>query len=96
MSDDAHDRDLILRLGREELVIRRRYETASIVNDILIALWFIVGSIMYFFAAWETAGTWCFLVGSIELLVRPLIRLSRHIHLKRFRTQYAAEAPHDF
>lgn len=84
-----------MRIGHEELVIRRRYEAASIVNDILIALWFIAGSIMFFSEALTTAGTWCFLAGSIELLIRPIIRLSRQLHLRRLGTQ-RHEAAHDF
>lgn len=78
---------LVLHLGREELLIRRRYEVASISNDILIALWFLAGSVMFFSKAWMTTGTWCFLVGSIELLIRPAIRLSRHVHVRRMRSR---------
>lgn len=77
------DHELMLRVGRAELLLRKRYELASIVNDILIALWFLIGSIMFFSARWETAGTWCFVFGSVELLVRPVIRLTRHVHLHR-------------
>ncbi|MDF4249320.1 YrhK family protein [Streptomyces sp. WMMB303] len=80
---EAASRPLTVQIGHEELVIRRRYATASIVNDILIALWFIVGSVMFFSEAWTEPGTWCFLLGSVELLVRPVIRLGRHIHLRR-------------
>jgi hypothetical protein len=63
--------------GHQELVIRRRYEALSIGNDALIALWFLVGSILFFWEDTATAATWCFLLGSIEFLVRPAIRLSR-------------------
>ncbi|MDQ0792816.1 YrhK family protein [Streptomyces sp. B1I3] len=74
-------------MGSEEPVVRRRYEAASIANDVLIALWFIVGSIMFFSDQWTTAGTWCFLIGSVELLVRPAIRLTRHVHLRNVRSR---------
>ncbi|GAA1754930.1 MULTISPECIES: YrhK family protein [Streptomonospora] len=77
--------DLVLRVGAEELVVRHRYEAASIVNDILIAVWFTAGSVMFFFPAWQVAGTWCFVAGSVELLVRPLIRLARLVHVRRMR-----------
>lgn len=53
---------LVIHVGREELVIKRRYEVASIANDALIALWFVTGSIMFFSERWTTAGTWCFLM----------------------------------
>lgn len=84
MSDSTGEpAPLTVRIGREELVVRQRYEVLSIINDILIALWFIVGSVLFFFEDWVVPGTWCFLFGSVELLVRPVIRLSRQLHLRR-------------
>lgn len=85
MSEPRPQRPLTVRIGHDELVIRRRYEVASIANDILIALWFIAGSIMFFSPTWTTLGTWCFLLGSVELLVRPVIRLGRLAHIQRVR-----------
>lgn len=84
-SGSTHTGSLTLHIGQEELVVGRRYEAASILNDILIALWFIVGSVMFFSESWTTTGTWCFLLGSVELLIRPVIRLSRQVHLRRIR-----------
>ncbi|QPZ38797.1 YrhK family protein [Paramicrobacterium chengjingii] len=75
---------LVIHLGPEELVIRKRYETLSIVNDILIGLWFIVGSFLFFSEATSYAATWLFVIGSVEMLIRPLIRFARHVHLRRF------------
>ncbi|MGW7337251.1 YrhK family protein [Streptomyces sp. NPDC054808] len=87
MKDTARSTSLVIHLGREELVIGRRYEAASIANDVLIALWFIAGSVMFFSEQWTTTGIWCFLIGSIELLIRPAIRLTRHLHLQRVHSQ---------
>ena len=87
---------LTFHIGHEELVIRKRYEVVSIVNDILVALWFIVGSALFFSEDTTTLGTWFFLVGSIELLIRPLIRLSRRVHLARMYPDTPTEAGHDF
>ncbi|GAB3037203.1 YrhK family protein [Oleiagrimonas citrea] len=82
--DREEPRDLVVRIGRDELVIRRRYEVISIANDILIGLWFLVGTILFFDDATVYYGTWLFLIGSIEMLIRPTIRLLRHLHLQRF------------
>lgn len=80
---EAERPPLVFAIGREELIIRRRYEVASIVNDILIALWFLIGSILFFSEDTTYAGTWFFVVGSVELLIRPGIRLARRVHLQR-------------
>jgi len=37
---------------------------------------------MFRSTAWVTFGTRRFIVGSAQLLFRPMIRLARHIHLK--------------
>ncbi|HEY6739645.1 MAG TPA: YrhK family protein [Actinopolymorphaceae bacterium] len=80
----SKDSDAVdLRIGHEEIVLRHRYEVLSITNDILIALWFMIGSICFFRASTQTAGTWMFLVGSIQLLIRPVIRLVRLVHIRR-------------
>lgn len=83
MSDSPSDYPLTLRVGPEELIIRRRYETLSIANDFLIAIWFLVGSVMFLSPEWTETGTWLFILGSFQFLIRPTIRLIGHIHLKR-------------
>lgn len=87
---------LVLHIGHDELIVRRRYEVASIINDILIACWFAVGSVFFFFAELVTAGTWLFLVGSVQLLIRPVIRLHRRVTLRRIATGPGAESARDF
>ncbi|WP_110685459.1 YrhK family protein [Salinicola aestuarinus] len=87
-----------LHFGHDELVIRQRYETLSIVNDVLIGIWFVVGSFLFFFESLTYYGTWLFLIGSLEMLIRPVIRLTRRLHLTRRRggSGSAVETSHDF
>lgn len=85
-----------VRAGHRELVIRGRYETLSIVNDILIGLIFLVGSILFFQDATVYAGTWLFVLGSALMLVRPSIRITRRVHLQRIAPESAPEDSHDF
>ncbi|MBL7251985.1 YrhK family protein [Alloalcanivorax sp. C16-2] len=77
------DDPLTLHLGREELIIRRRYETLSIVNDFLIAIWFLLGSVFFLYPSLEKPAAWLFIVGSFQFLIRPTLRLISHIHLQR-------------
>jgi hypothetical protein len=77
--------DLVIHIGREELTVRRRYEALSIANDVLIGLLFLVGSVMFFSDSTMLVGTWLFVTGSVLMLVRPTIRLTRRLHLTRMR-----------
>jgi hypothetical protein len=79
------DRDITIHIGHDELVIRRRYETASIANDVLTGLLFVVGSVMFFYDATMTAGIWLFVIGSVLMVIRPVIRLTRRVHLTSLR-----------
>ena len=83
MSNSESEDQLTLRIGQERLVIQRRYEVISIANDFVIALWFLVGSILFLFPQFEYAAIWLFILGSFQFLIRPSIRLVRHIHLRK-------------
>lgn len=69
-----------------ELIIRNRYKFYYNINDVLIAVWFIIGSVLFFWQETETIAIWFFLLGSIELLVRPLMRIFSEIHLKNIQS----------
>ncbi|GHB16388.1 YrhK family protein [Salinicola rhizosphaerae] len=89
---------ITLHFGHDELIVRQRYEVLSIVNDILIGVWFVIGSVFFFYESLAYAGTWLFVIGSVEMLIRPVIRLTRKIHLQRMSggRRAPAEAEHDF
>lgn len=87
--------DIEFRIGHDEVVLRQRYEVASIVNDLLVAVWFVIGSVLFFSDSTATAATWLFLIGSVQLMVRPMIRLSRKIHIQRLSGS-SDEADDDF
>ena len=71
-------------LGREELIVHRRHELASTVNDLMLGLWFTIGSVCFFFQGGvKEAGIWLFVIGSLQLTLKPVIRLARRMHLKR-------------
>lgn len=80
---NADTRDLTLHFNHDMLVVHRRYEVISIINDVLIGLWFLAGSICFFYSSLMMIGTWLFVIGSAQMLIRPVIRLSRHFHLQR-------------
>lgn len=60
-----------------------RYELYYTLVDFSAAFAFIIGSVMFFFEAWQTPGTWLFLIGSILFAMKPTIRLVRELKLYR-------------
>lgn len=77
------DNPLTLTVGNKQLLIRRRYEALSIFNDFLVAIWFLLGSILFLYPTKEKLAIALFIVGSAQFLARPSIRLAAHIHLRR-------------
>lgn len=58
-----------------------RYEKLYTLNDFLAALYFLVGSILFFRASLATPATWCFTLGSVHFMLRPTIKVFREFHL---------------
>jgi hypothetical protein len=84
MSDKySIDNPLTLTVGNEQLIIRRRYEVISIINDFFIALWFLSGSVVFLYPSLEKVAIWFFIIGSAQFLIRPTIRLLAHLHIQR-------------
>lgn len=84
MSDQhSIDNPLTLVIGHDQLVIRRRYEVISIINDFFIAIWFLLGSVLFLYPSLEKIAIWLFIIGSVQFLIRPTIRLFAHIHVQR-------------
>jgi hypothetical protein len=85
-----------LTLGDREIVLRQRYEILSIANEILIALAFTIGSVAFYWESLFNLGVTLFVVGSIMLGVRPAIRLSRRVMLRRVTQGMPHEIARDF
>ncbi|MFC0522899.1 YrhK family protein [Pontibacillus salicampi] len=77
-----------IKIGNHDLFFKKTYEILYTLNDVLIGIWFLVGSICFYFT--EPIKTWgvsLFVLGSVQLLIRPTIRLIHRTHLKRLYKQ---------
>lgn len=59
------------------------YEIAHTCVDFTAAICFLIGSILFFWKAYETAAIWLFVIGSVFFCMKPTLRLAREIHLWR-------------
>jgi len=78
--DDDNPR-IHISLGRRTVVLNHRYEALSILNDIFIGIFFTAGSVLFFFTDLENWAITLFLLGSIDFLLRPVIRLARRMNV---------------
>ncbi|RNE64035.1 YrhK family protein [Cryobacterium tepidiphilum] len=77
------DSKLTIDTGHHVLVVKNRYLLLARINDILTGLWFVAGSFLFLSDSTKLLGTIFFIIGSIELLIRPVIQIVRDVHLKR-------------
>lgn len=76
-------REAEIDIGADHIIIERRYRALGTLNDLLIAVWFLIGSIFFFYDSLMTDGTWLFVAGSLQLLLRPVITLVELIHVRK-------------
>jgi hypothetical protein len=95
--DAGHEgQSVTITLGNQEIVLRQRYELLSIVNDIGIFLFFTVGSIAFYWHELFNVGVTLFVIGSVQLGIRPMIRLFRRVQLRSLTKGMPHEVARDF
>ncbi len=81
--DRKNSRNLNLYLGKEHIIIQRRYDALSALNDLFIAIWFLVGSFFFLSNSLVENGTWLFILGSAQLFIKPTLKLISLVHVQR-------------
>ncbi|WP_417696558.1 YrhK family protein [Psychromonas sp.] len=79
--DNKNDFDLDI--GQRHIAIQRRYEALGAFNDLFIAIWFLIGSVFFLNDALIESGTWLFIVGSAQLIIKPVIKLLSLVHVNK-------------
>ncbi|ENH95992.1 hypothetical protein J416_13184 [Gracilibacillus halophilus YIM-C55.5] len=65
------------------------YNILYTLNDFTIAVWFLIGSIFFYFESLKTWGVTLFVIGSFQFLIKPTIRLIHEVNArKHYGTEY--------
>ena len=84
--------DIYSNRTRKKDRITRVYSYLGIGNDIMVGLEFLIGSFEFLPHGNEVLGVYLFIAGSSQLLIRPIIEISRRIHIYRInRTKIELE-----
>ncbi|WP_121632780.1 YrhK family protein [Tropicibacter alexandrii] len=57
------------------------FEIAYTVVDFAAAISFLIGSVLFFWKAYETPAIWLFVIGSVLFATKPTLRLIREVRL---------------
>ena len=62
-----------------EVYFKRKYTFFQLVGDVLVGIFFVTGSILNFFPSTELFGRIAYLLGSLSLTIRPLLKIIRNM-----------------
>lgn len=60
--------------------IEKKYRVFGLINDFMIGLEFLIGSIEFLPGHLNTVGVYLFILGSFQILLIPTIRIARDMH----------------
>ncbi|SDK15936.1 YrhK family protein [Sediminibacillus albus] len=72
-----------IQMGKFQLFFNKKYRFISLANDLSLGLWFLIGSILFLFKHTQTIGTIFFILGSAQLLGRPVLKIIHAFYLKK-------------
>ncbi|WP_417506740.1 YrhK family protein [Marinomonas gallaica] len=87
LNTKQQENSLEVEIGSDHIVVQRRYDVAGAINDLLIAIWFLIGSFFFLSESLTYSGTWLFIVGSAQLMVKPVIKLVGFVHVGQIHPQ---------
>ncbi|MCE5033377.1 hypothetical protein BUY39_02590 [Staphylococcus cohnii] len=80
-SNNQHEVDLQMR--HVTIKISAIYKLFYQLNDLLLGIIFLIGSFFFFNESTTFYGTILFVIGSIQMLIRPIISIIHDIHINK-------------
>lgn len=89
-NSDSKDRENYInnKMEKHNRFYKGIYDILYTINDFTIAIWFLIGSILFYFESLKNWGVTLFVIASIQFLIKPTIRL---VHEVQARKHYAEE-----
>lgn len=72
-----------IQMGKHDVFFKKGYNILYTINELLLGIWFLIGSIFFYFEPMKTWGVTLFVLGSVQMLIRPTIRLAHRFHLRK-------------
>ena len=82
-------------IGGFGIFFNKRYQLLAIINDLTLGIWFTIGSVLFLFSQTQTAGTILFILGRMQLLGRPILKLLHAFFVRKESAAQLKEYPSD-
>lgn len=80
-SDDQGNVEV--QVGKHIIFFNKNYRYIFIINELLLGIEFVVGSVFFFYESLKTAGIIIFIVGSAQMFLRPVLKIFHAVSLKK-------------
>ena len=84
-------KDYEVKIGKHIIFFNKNYQYIFIINELLLGIEFVVGSVFFFYESLKTAGIILFIIGSTQLFIRPLLKIAHAVSLKLSSHQPSSE-----
>lgn len=75
------DEDVVVKVGKLRIYFQNYYTIISLVNDVLLGGLFLIGSIATLLNAAGWIRQWSYLIGSLFMLMRPILKILRNVFI---------------
>ncbi|EWG11242.1 YrhK family protein [Cytobacillus firmus] len=75
--------DVQIEIGSYKMVIEKRYQAVSFVNDMLLGVLYLIGSILFLIDVSQMVSISFFLAGSIMMIIRAGLNLLKDLHINK-------------
>ncbi|KAF0820005.1 MULTISPECIES: YrhK family protein [unclassified Cytobacillus] len=75
--------DVHIEIGGYKMVIEKRYQVVSFINDLLLGVLYLTGSILFLTDVSQTVSISFFLAGSIMMIIRAGLNILKDLHIKK-------------
>lgn len=79
--DTGKDEDVELKAGRLRIYFQNRYNLISLINDFLVGIMYILGSLLPMMGFPSQYGTYLYLAGGVFLTMRPVLKILHNIYV---------------
>ncbi|MBT2687745.1 YrhK family protein [Bacillus sp. ISL-47] len=75
--------DVHIEIGKYQMIIERRYQVISFLNDLLLGVLYLIGSILFLTDVSQAVSISFFLAGSIMMIIRAGLNIMKDLHVRR-------------
>ncbi|WP_077325069.1 YrhK family protein [Virgibacillus siamensis] len=89
---EDEEKFLDIHVGTFELSFSKKYRYIALINDLTLGLEFLIGSAFFLYEPLKTAGVILFIIGSAQLLARPIIKIMHAIHFSHIKNEQSKKS----